>query len=212
MSMKTNKLHWWLRLSIAIFIAGVMLALCEAWLLALFAPIDSMVAKSVDRQSASTSLLAWRTIVESRKTAKVVTSYVVHAGQFRQEPLGARVPAWSEASAVPNGRMRNVGTIIVERAYGWPFDACYWREEFSQSNRTRSLSIDVQVVSRSPLPLGIVVPGLLGNAMCFTACVGVVVVTWISLRSTNRRRRGICVVCKYPCRGFERCSECGTIQ
>lgn len=124
-------------------------------------------------------------------------------------------PGWS----VHHPSSRNVwhpGTFMMELACGWPV----------RSIAVSRASADLGYMSLPPLGVAATDMGFLSVTwhtrwwallINIASCVPIVIAIrrgpWALrlLRRYLRRRRGVCVVCTYPVRGFTRCSECGTL-
>lgn len=125
----------------------------------------------------------------------------------------APAPAWSMANDPPppyHISRSNQGRYYVEYAYGFPFRSM--RSDVVMAANVRIFIVSSGVLigpeqsAMMVLPLGVIVPGSLGN----TAFYGAIVFLLLCIRPLKRRLRGGCTRCGYDLRGSDSaCPECG---
>jgi len=128
-----------------------------------------------------------------------------------------RAPGWS---TIHRGDRAGVhGTFYIEQAFGWPLYAMAQRHRFpsdaNQSNSVDGFLLPVNMLPAMPgrhLPLRMVWPGFVADAILFAWLWYAVVAFPMVLVRGRRRRRGACTSCGYDVRytpAGKPCPECG---
>jgi hypothetical protein len=188
---------------------GVMLTVLTAWV--------SAWHKTTWTKKTEVSNSAW--------PAEVPTDWPPKVEQSVYEGLGKRLGIWIalvEPHFVTRGqeRLQIPSSIYAYVAYeiGWPLRSMERIETYP--------SIDIEPLQSSlpvpqslqrlgnegwthrlplvPIPLGFAVNTAFYGTLTWLGLVGL---AWFARRS--RRRRGLCVACKYPIAGLAMCPECG---
>jgi len=128
----------------------------------------------------------------------------------------AQAPAWS---TIRRGDAQGFfGVFYIEQAFGWPFHAMAQRHRFprdpSQSNSADGLALPTSVMRFATgrhLPLRVIWPGFLGDAVVFAWMWYAVTAFPMVLVRSRRRKRGACPSCGYDVRYTpdSPCPECG---
>ena len=109
--------------------------------------------------------------------------------------------------------LRDESASGVERAFGWPLPAAYWRHD---ADGTPTGGAQLRLPGDDPwgkgdrfLPTLPIWRGLILNTVLYAGAWWLLFAVPRHLRRVGRRRRGVCPTCGYAIADLPRCPECG---
>lgn len=160
--------------------------------------------------------LVWYWNYQATIGCEVVTRGAVWLGPDIQAPQRLP-PTWSGGVIPPTRSDLMSPGLAGEVASGWPFRSAMSEHHIVDGSSTITRwGIPVfrawQPWSEPPrsIPLRPIWLGLLGNTLFWSWVVAPAYWGAIGWRTARRRRRALCVNCKYPVQSLTRCPECGT--
>lgn len=223
------RFHSIIRQSVLPLVLGAVSAIAVAWCLAAFAGWgDPRTGTAIlaPRGSTESSVV----IHQARQTGLLVRHVVIvtHEVSVFDESAQPTLLPYSERDMEVFGRndvdeswglvrralvKGDPSATGVERAFGWPMLAAYWRHD---PDGTPTGGAQLRLPSDDPwgkgdrfLPTIPIWRGMVLNVACYGVAWWFLFAAIGLVRRVRRRRRGGCPKCGYPVADLKRCPECG---
>ena len=194
-------------------VVGLITSVGVAWIAAISFDIPSQKQQwSWYFTGQSGSVWSWRQLQGNTWEAIVSRPVYLYPENFLEVKKG---PHWSRVHQLIDSETYPSNHSVLEEAYGWPLNCMLSVRKSIPStllvvNGIPITTTVVRVFEPNMLPTHPIWRGLLVNTSLYALSTWFVIFGRILLRNSIRRKRGLCIHCRYNVRELPVCPECGS--